>query len=556
MTFDVMVHFPETENHVLMVNVWAYLVNQWLEQNPRNDARVRRYFEKNRRAYRNEGSWLERVLSSVVARPLHSGFFETNARPYQAYSLRALQLLYSYADDSRPGGRRLKLAARNALDYAAVKFAFQSFEGKRLGPSRRNYFYRNQVGVYQGDYVPYLFGVLTGAHVYDDDPECLGGHCAYRKVRARGFALESALSSYRVPDLLWDFMLHPDNHRPGHGVWVRMQPRFSERHYLQGKWPRYPGRTPNLELALARGETAIEPAPELYFVTRSFMNSAGGRAEHYAGQDAWLPPRYVHANDLFSKPSVLLWSGDIGYWRSLAELEETTLSFRGNSEHHYESNNTGVYKNLVYGYATDERNWPMSVPSAWSAGWHWQRGALSLALLDLTSTNAERNPDLGLYVIIGRFSQLASTPARTGFWEVIPQGALETAREVVDCVLERNQDHAFEPGGPYDYRLCLSGDTLRFNPTYGLDTNPFLSINGSESELQREHIDLSDQRALRALPLLEAREVDDHYRYTGTTYAYAAGDGRVTIQNPHLKQRLVLDSSDPQRPSRRLEEWQ
>ncbi len=552
MTFDVVVGFPETENHVLLTNVWAYLVNQWLERNPRNDPRVARYFRKDPAAYRNAGSRLEQVLRSVVSRPLYAGFFETNARPYQAYSLRALQLLYSYADASTPGGRKLKLAAQSALDYAATKFAFQSFEGKRLAPLRRNHKYRYQLGVYQGDYVPFLFGVLTGAHVYDDSPRCRGERCGYRLAQARGFALESALSRYRVPDLVWDFMLRPDNHRAGHGVWARMQSRFTERHYLQGKWPRYLGHDPNLERAVRRGRAELEPAPEFYFITRRFMNSAGGRFEHYSGMDAWLPRALWTSNDLFSRPSTLLLPGDNGYWRNLGQLEEATLAFAGDSARYDRSNNTGVYKNFVYGYSAHRGVRPLTPPGDWTPRAALSLGALDLALVDLSAENREANPDYGLYVLLGTLAPRVSSARTTAFWEVIPATAVAGVDALLGRFLERNAARRFEAGVPNDYALCLSGDVLTLNPDYGLYTNPFLRVNGTRAELSREHADLQDESTLSSFPLLEAREVDANFRYTHTTYALAHGDGRLVVENPYRHERLSIDLANPEEPRREL----
>ncbi len=549
MTFKVLAEFPETENHVLMVNTWAYLVNQWLERDYRGDPRVRRYFSQDPRKYRNEGSTLERVLLSVLSRPLHADFFETNARPYSAYTLRALQLLASYSDPSTPGGLKVKTAALNALDYAATRFAFQSFQGKRYGPSRRNYRYRALLGVYAGDYVPHLFGVLTGVHAYDDDPKCLGKACAYANPQARGFALESALSQYRVPESIWDFMLHPDNHRAGHGVWVRAQPRYTERHYLQGKWPRYPGRLPELGHAIRTGETALEPAPEFYFITQDYMNSAGGRAEHYGGMDGWLPASLHRTNDLFAKPSSLLLPGDTGYWREWSDLEESTLVFRGDEKQHYASNNTGVYKNLVYGYFTGSRAWPMNLPSSWSVSRSRQFGALTLRIVDLSSQNGVSNPDYGLYLVLGRFARLPDAPL-TGFWEVIPEANFEALEQVWDCVGRQNRAADFPQRGPYAYSLCLSSDEVQLNPRFSRDHDPFLAVNGSSDALAQEHIDLSDLEAVARFPLLEAREVDARYRYTGSVYALARGDGRLTVKNPYLGKTLILDSSNPLDPRR------
>jgi hypothetical protein len=269
--------------------------------------------------------------------------------------------------------------------------------------------------------------------------------------------------------------------------------------------------------------------------------------------DSWLPRALRHTNDLFSRPATLLYRGDIGYWGNLEQLGDSTLSFVGNFHNPPESNNTGVFKNFVYGYAAGGRPWPMLVPKAWVARSTRRIGSLELVLVDLSERNAEENPALGLYVVLGRFARRAGQPNTTGFFEVLSESAFPSADDAWASVLESNAGARFPEGGPHDYTLCLSGDRLRLNPGFGRETNAFLMLNGDAASVGREHVDLSDQHALRAFTLLEAREEDDRYRVTGVTYALARGDGRLAIDNPHLERRLILDSSDPLRPRRREE---
>ena len=179
---------PETENHVLMINGWAYLINQWVTTQRRGIGPVQAPLSR----YVNEGSSLKRLMLSALGRFLQNGSWETNGRPYQAFTLRALQLLASY------GTGKVKMAAENALDTLAAKYAFQSLHGKRTPPMRRNLENRGENGVYQNDYLAGLFGVLTGAVVFDTSPSCSDRLCAYFDNQAPGFALDAALMSYRV----------------------------------------------------------------------------------------------------------------------------------------------------------------------------------------------------------------------------------------------------------------------------------------------------------------------------------------------------------------------
>ena len=88
----------------------------------------------------------------------------------------------------------------------------------RFPPMRRNWEYRGRAGLYDNDYVPGIWGALTGATVRETSPMCTGVFCAYNDPQTVGFALESTvLTTYRIPALIHDFMLKPDNRRPEPG---------------------------------------------------------------------------------------------------------------------------------------------------------------------------------------------------------------------------------------------------------------------------------------------------------------------------------------------------
>lgn len=108
-------------------------------------------------------------------------------------------------------------------------------------------------------------------------------------------------------------------------------------------------------MQIANGELAIEYAPELYFVTNDYLNSAGGKFEHYDGFGFG-----VESNDLAAKPSIL---SDFGYWESPMGASLETLMIQGHPEFPT-SNNTGVYKNFALGYALS--GVAMSLPPSWS----------------------------------------------------------------------------------------------------------------------------------------------------------------------------------------------
>lgn len=69
------VTLPETENHVLAINAWNYLMGQW-DENPDRSEEV-----MNPRA----PSVLEDELLTILGRVMTNGLWETNSRAYQAY---------------------------------------------------------------------------------------------------------------------------------------------------------------------------------------------------------------------------------------------------------------------------------------------------------------------------------------------------------------------------------------------------------------------------------------------------------------------------------------
>jgi hypothetical protein len=171
----------------------------------------------------------------------------------------------------------------------------------------------------------------------------------------------------------------------------------------------------------------------------------------------------------------------------------------------------------------------------------------------LSSANSLENPVLNLYVITGEIAPRESSTTRRGFFEVLPAEALGTLEDVVDCVLGSNSPRSLGLGAELVYTLCLSKDELGLNPAYGRNEDPFSKINGSREGVQREHAALGTGSSVKSLPLLEAREVDEKFRFTGRTYALATGDGLLEIENPHLGQRLVIDARSPEQPQRRQE---
>jgi len=60
--------------------------------------------------------------------------------------------------------------AQNALHFLATKFAFQSLDGRRYTPMRRNCEYAEDLVMYNRDALAFSLGVLSGAYKWNDSP--------------------------------------------------------------------------------------------------------------------------------------------------------------------------------------------------------------------------------------------------------------------------------------------------------------------------------------------------------------------------------------------------
>ncbi|WP_437938923.1 FG-GAP repeat domain-containing protein [Sorangium sp. So ce341] len=564
---------PETENHVLMINTWIYLANQWIRNNPRQDPDIQALNDRSPERYVNNGTELEQALLSILSRFTKNGYFETNARPYQGFTLRALMQLAAHAE-----GEKVRTAARNAVDYTAAMIAFQSYKGKRYAPMRRRWEYNNQLSLYTSDYPPIMFGILTGVYSFNDDPFCpkWARNCLWWNGgdQYKGFALDAVLSGYQVPELIHHFMLKPDNEQPGFGAYTRAAARYSTQFYRIHGPARYPAPNvmgdPDLD-AIARNmdlvlvETAreqgrysgawnYEPALEHYFSTSDFLNSSGGRYRQFdnAGLDTFpglwpilgplseeeiedTMPDKKHAHDFLAKPSVLLLPEDHGNW-GVTEAQDVTPIMRGNG---YSSNNGPVYKNVTLGFDPHE-DWPARTPVGWDF--------TDVVMLDNGSrAKVITKPGGDLHVVMVSFPVLHG-----GLWEVVPghwgSGTAEAgvpAAEVLSAVVSRNAGLAAQ-GNVLPYQTVVSDERLDI----GFSEEESLLWIDKIGNAPAGAVDPRAWEEIIDFPLLLVQQVDADYQFTNVEYVRAMGDGLVTINNPHLNSTLILDSRDHQNPDR------
>jgi Jacalin-like lectin domain len=198
------IDLQDTENHVLMIQVAQYLTNQLFAELPEHE---------NNDVYDNEKNGNNVWMLDYLATFMRDLFYEYNSRPYQGYSLLAMQLLHSCAQDSR-----VSLAAEMILDLVSGWSGLQSNKLRRFQPFRR-----------QPDYiVPPDIGRRKGWFSWSGDAEAerlallVGnyGHLEQLNYQLppgdglRHFILSAATNSYRMHDVLLDLAIRQDATSP------------------------------------------------------------------------------------------------------------------------------------------------------------------------------------------------------------------------------------------------------------------------------------------------------------------------------------------------------
>jgi hypothetical protein len=595
---------PETENHVLMIHAWKYLINQYVywvghhlsrnePNHPRYDNRIRRLYEADPTHYNNEGGELEKFLLKALGRVLHNGMFEQNARPYAAFSMQAIMTLCMGANslfESR-GARKVQCAAQNAMEFLIATYTFQSLEGKRLTPRRRNWDNRRKYAIGQNDYMLDIIGMFSGCykfpHNYKKDE-----HDRYyfeNLEQAGGFALWTALfihkTNYLLPNCLYDFLNNKHS-----GYWARINTVYCKSHYdrkvvgREAEKPKYFSKKNNTYVRHESG--GYSSSPEFYFCTSSFLNSAGGHFKKYYRGILKVHKTY----DFTSVPYTVIPTGDVGRnWpeNDPVHISKDILIMIGNRSYPFESRNIWTYKNFSYGYTTKEEydddrytEWAQDYSSnVWSIVKEFEIGRAKFRILDSNGT-------YDFYAILGQVSKSHTEGGRRdeekiqnygrGFWEIIPSQWLEdNCDNNIDVLVTRikqlNPSSHFpnfkknwvreEGERHYKYTLAVSGDTLQLHQEMGNPNiqNGIMKIwdhQGRLLDLYDVHADYGNDEKMKDMPLLDVREVDDNFRFTGEKYAQAPGNGWVEIYNPFVGEsgeKLTLDSRDIMNPKRELE---
>lgn len=550
-----------------------YLTNQWIYNNPRNDSRLSKGAYSKRSNFKNSNSF-EDILLQAIGRIVHSDYFETNARPYQVFSLHSLFNLCLFADSAA-----IRNGARNAIDFTLTKFAFQSFEGKRLAPQRRQSSHRNSMSIYANDATVFMAGMLSGYYSWNDTvallpdsqnldlgryfPTAYSGNGMGHMLWGALFQDHNLLGNnvYTVPRSIHDFML-----RKRQPYWARMQARFYRRNYAKRHWPRY----------FAQGSTAIwadgplEFAAELYYGASHVLNVAGGRHNDYPlfddrPFDRW-DDKYLY--DFTHKPSYIMPRGHVRDWgEGLTKMAEDTLLTTSGSNG--KGNNLGTYKGFTWGYAMTTQKGrrsglaePFVVPNSWlepsaEAKDEYISGEREVRFRFYDRTTWWDDWKTGYYLVTGGLKDagLGASHRVRGFWEVIPAERFPSLDVVREHVLRSNPSNtAFSPSAPVVKYNSTTGEVLELFQDAG-----FVNIggiagvvhpNGTRLALRDVHADAAN--AGKNLPLIDVTEIDEQGLLTERKYAYSRGDGYLTVVNPFIQGEkiLCLDSRDYRKPRR------
>jgi hypothetical protein len=573
----------ETENHILQIYTWKYLINNYVRyiaqldpSDERYDPRVAALYANNPDHYNNSPELVDLMLqmTSII---LYRDLFETNSKPYEAYSVLPLLILYSYVDKLFPedeNNQKIKTAAQNALDYLAAKFTFQTFEGKRVAPMRRNWSDRNILGFYENDHIPTMFAILSGVNFFPMPSETF-------YFRREGVTMQTALLDYRLPEEILDYML--DRHD---GFWARMQSSYYTDHFhisydvslLANKSPPVPDPSP---ATFFKNDGSIfrsgifRPLPQVYFGTNDFLNSAGGCGQDFFEFETplrFLPFEIQKISDLrtIAKPNVLLNRADYRFYDdNVTQLEEDYLVMRGEVDPS-KSKNLNTYKSFTFGYLRGKhgsdkyKEWPMTVPLDWQSFLvhSFSINRANFRIYDF-SNSAEKHPMHGYYLITAKVSKLPvgrdlRSVAR-GFWEIVPARMYDSVEALTTSMRQKNPSSFFSRSIllPYKYVLATTGEKIKDARAGGYGAQRCSAIraiwspDGRKQYLEKFHFDTLTLRKMEDIGILDVWEIDSNYMI-GNKIASAPGDGRLFVTNKHIGSSIEIDCSDYRNPKRQI----
>jgi hypothetical protein len=431
--FDVVfVSVPETENHLFMSESSRYLTNQLIWENGRGLPQIAALRDSLVRAdvvIDNDRGMLKRLLLKVMQQAMRKGFFEFNAQIYQRFTIHALDNLYTFARDPAVAD-----GAGCLLDYLATVFAFQSYDAVRYGPFRRSSEVYDDSSLIGNDAACSFFGIQSGAYAWEAQTKkgYWHSHTAHASM-----ALFSAVLGYRVPEPILAYMRdRPAEYRA------------------------------EIRSAYAGNGSRKRPT-EVYYGSRNFLLTAGGRYETYSGPN--FPTHRYWFSDAPWVYDVITRSGSLLLDPRRERPRETAdiLHFQGAQ---WRANNMAMHGRFLYGYTpVDEFNgvgWPQHVPRSWPSD-----GKVSVTR-DFDFRFLDRS-DVGVYIVLGRLRP-SETYLKWGYQkflrgtiEVVDASRVASLDELRARTLEANSPKARWPLGPHRYTYVdFSGTRIQLDSRY------------------------------------------------------------------------------------------
>jgi hypothetical protein len=181
-----LVEVEDTENHVLQTEISRYLTNQLLiEMDPSN-------IEYNNTLNGNK-SWMLNHLSTFVKKL----FYEFNSRPYQLYTVKAIAILHSYADDEE-----IVQVAEMILNIVTAYSSNQMNHLRRFSPFRRQNRFLNKTECWEGDSEVFRLAVLVGNYELLPGPNYALPVSSLEDLRISFVLVSTVASTYRVRNFI------------------------------------------------------------------------------------------------------------------------------------------------------------------------------------------------------------------------------------------------------------------------------------------------------------------------------------------------------------------
>jgi hypothetical protein len=182
--YTIWLEVDDTENHVMMTETARYLTNQILRNRGSPYSTDARYDN----VLNGNKVWMLEHLASFM----RSSFYEYNSKPYQGATIVALNLLHTFAHDEE-----VVLAAEMLLDMITAWMSVQSDQLRRFVPFRRQPEYVEIPQSWSGDSEDVRLSVLVGSTT--ELPE----------IRTTEL-LSASISKYRINNIILD-LFFPSN---------------------------------------------------------------------------------------------------------------------------------------------------------------------------------------------------------------------------------------------------------------------------------------------------------------------------------------------------------